>query len=762
MPGPSSSCVPWSTTPPGAYRPSPISRCGRCCLQAISYLGHPETFSFRGYLPTAHSLACLRFAESVTVSGARLATGRAGSPLAGRVSHPLDDKQGFMKSSHTPFPLDQPCLVAREIEMISKKLRLQDWLITISAAAALALAGCGGGGTSMPDDDTMVVDKVQPLTIPAGLAQSTATPIHATDADDTLAALLPNPANLFAPLLSMFSGDPSEPSPSSVLTSDIRVTTVRSDGDNGFHVTYEVGSEEQTIHFEAGDYLDGQHYYFKTIDGVGYFLGTETGSFERTDKNQGSSRFAYFDVNTFGDFDETTDATDRNHFVYGARTDAANLPAGSATYIGGMHVQTYPTDDPSNNDRNRMEGSMRLTADFDESTLEGMVFGIRVTKTGENAPSRLSDTAHFAIGNGRIVDGQFTAALTGADSNENASMDETVRGYEGNVLGQFYGPGAEEVGAVLNATRSDRVLYGWLGGRQSDPNLPSGLHRSSADPVFAMRGGGDIEDLFDAGTQFAPLSSALDQNRPERSVEPTGDAYVKSFALEANDVFRVTYSVGGKELTILYQPTEFTEDGDYSYWERGGDDSVGSYFGFSGGGDYYDTGGFHVWHQGESERFTWTTGARTNATDLPAGTATYVGYMGAENFSQVDPSIAVRYSLRGDLSLTADFDASTLEGEITNIGKRWREPTPRVWMDLPDTTSFDISDGQIADGQFTATLTGADTNESAPLHDSVRGYEGDVLGEFYGPAAEEVGGVISATRDEDLRVMTGTIHGEKQ
>ena len=37
---------------------------------------------------------------------------RAGSPLAGRVSHPLDDKQGFMKSSHTPLLLDQPCLVA--------------------------------------------------------------------------------------------------------------------------------------------------------------------------------------------------------------------------------------------------------------------------------------------------------------------------------------------------------------------------------------------------------------------------------------------------------------------------------------------------------------------------------------------------------------------------------------------------------------------------------------------------------------------------
>ena len=86
-------------------------------FRRFSYLGHPETCFFRGYLPTAHSLACLRFAESVTVSGARLATGRAGSPLAGRVSHPLDDEQGFMKSSHTPFPLDQPCLVAQDLKL---------------------------------------------------------------------------------------------------------------------------------------------------------------------------------------------------------------------------------------------------------------------------------------------------------------------------------------------------------------------------------------------------------------------------------------------------------------------------------------------------------------------------------------------------------------------------------------------------------------------------------------------------------------------
>src|SRR5262245_52229623 len=37
---------------------------------------------------------------------------RAGSPLTGRVLHPLDDEQSFMKASHPPIPFDQQSLVA--------------------------------------------------------------------------------------------------------------------------------------------------------------------------------------------------------------------------------------------------------------------------------------------------------------------------------------------------------------------------------------------------------------------------------------------------------------------------------------------------------------------------------------------------------------------------------------------------------------------------------------------------------------------------
>ena len=50
----------------------------------------PEMTRFRGCSPTAHMLAYLRIAPSVTVRGARLATSWAGYSFAGRVSHPPD------------------------------------------------------------------------------------------------------------------------------------------------------------------------------------------------------------------------------------------------------------------------------------------------------------------------------------------------------------------------------------------------------------------------------------------------------------------------------------------------------------------------------------------------------------------------------------------------------------------------------------------------------------------------------------------------
>ena len=56
-------------------------------------LGTQNERYFVAATPPAHSLACLRIDDPVTAAAARLHLPVwVGSPLTGRVSHPLDDK----------------------------------------------------------------------------------------------------------------------------------------------------------------------------------------------------------------------------------------------------------------------------------------------------------------------------------------------------------------------------------------------------------------------------------------------------------------------------------------------------------------------------------------------------------------------------------------------------------------------------------------------------------------------------------------------
>ena len=131
--GPSSSYVPWCNTSPDSTPPSPLlfeKLSGEIDIAFTKFrtLGIRNGYSFRSHVPTAHTLACLRFADPVTEIVARLTTGSGSTrrrrllPLAGRDSHPLDDKskfQGDITSSYpnrpagpgrtkrpTPFPSD--------------------------------------------------------------------------------------------------------------------------------------------------------------------------------------------------------------------------------------------------------------------------------------------------------------------------------------------------------------------------------------------------------------------------------------------------------------------------------------------------------------------------------------------------------------------------------------------------------------------------------------------------------------------------------
>lgn len=68
---------------------------------------------FGAAFPTAHTLACLRFAGVVTATVARLDTGWMGSPLAERDSHPLDVGGSFIETPQPPLLFDRHCLPNR-------------------------------------------------------------------------------------------------------------------------------------------------------------------------------------------------------------------------------------------------------------------------------------------------------------------------------------------------------------------------------------------------------------------------------------------------------------------------------------------------------------------------------------------------------------------------------------------------------------------------------------------------------------------------
>jgi len=112
VPGPSSSCVPWSKTPPGADAPRPSPGATAVAFRQIEILDTRNDSTFRGQTPTAHLLACLRIAARVTANGARLATGPGGLTLGRAGFAPAGRQTKFHGGIASSLPL-RPVLPGR-------------------------------------------------------------------------------------------------------------------------------------------------------------------------------------------------------------------------------------------------------------------------------------------------------------------------------------------------------------------------------------------------------------------------------------------------------------------------------------------------------------------------------------------------------------------------------------------------------------------------------------------------------------------------
>ena len=188
--------------------------------------------------------------------------------------------------------------------------------------------------------------------------------------------------------------------------------------------------------------------------------------------------------------------------------------------------------------------------------------------------------------------------------------------------------------------------------------------------------------------------------------------------------------------------------------------------------DHLNVLGTSIWISGQGgERGRLVLGQKTPFGQLPACSgasdceARYTGRFKSYS-SKATGSAEQRQRIYGNqFELTANFGRASVHGEIKDIHGQ----TPGASGGDPysswSTSRFEISDGQIAGSRLTATVTGHDNARYPNLAASLSGYDGTFEGAFYGPTGEEVGGVISATRDAagtaNDRVIEGHVVGRR-
>ena len=380
-----------------------------------------------------------------------------------------------------------------------------------------------------------------------------------------------------------------------------------------------------------------------------------------------------------------------------------------------------------------MLGDLELTVEFSGGSLAGAIVRLRVRGPGEDNYALAPASQSFEIADGRIVNGQFTATLT--------EVNPTGSELQGGVLGEFYGPAAEEVGGVLSGTSLDEVMTGYFGGK-----------RYSLDPVTPQ------------GTLSPPLSAVVNRDYIADAVQQDPDSRITAIQSDGADGFNVTYVIDGQEEMVHLRATDVTRFNQIGIvYRRPTADGRGLHVlnevtgSFSGSPDfsYLDINGWGANGYAADGTISWVKrgflsyGVATDVADLPTGTATYSGHAAGEEWNGVSFN-RNRGSFTGNLSLMANFDANSVNGSITGI--QYRPPGESDFV--PGDVSLSLDNGSISGSGFSAELTGTPGQTGR--------YEGTANGQFYGPAAAEVGGVFQGTHTGEGTVFTGWFGGEKQ
>lgn len=139
-----------------------------------------------------------------------------------------------------------------------------------------------------------------------------------------------------------------------------------------------------------------------------------------------------------------------NIFVYGIRTLAADMPrTGSASYTTRIDG-TYAGSDGIFS----LDGASSFAANFAASTID-----YSMTPVGTNVLTGTPKTFGTTSGTGTITLGTTGAFQAGAGAN--------AQGFSSSVTGNFFGPGAAEMGGVFALTGADGTGGGAIVGRKN-------------------------------------------------------------------------------------------------------------------------------------------------------------------------------------------------------------------------------------------------------------------------------------------------------
>lgn len=323
------------------------------------------------------------------------------------------------------------------------------------------------------------LDRQRLAGLEGGLARSPEPSVYAASADDTLANLLGSGETVFSALSAaihrdFLGADSGAAHPS---LGGAYVKSVAGDGAAGFRVALVIDRRESLVHFRAEETNARNVALGEAGDNLtAYTLFPWTHSF-RADPNDpstdGSYTYDYLDLKGW-----TAGAVAWNQIrgfvAYGARTMSENL-SGQAGYQGRVQAEFWNADDPNWNTQTRLLGMLHLQANLDAGEISGRIDELLAQAPGAATYQPMAAGNVIDIASTPIDAGRFIAAWVGNDPNVNAAPDETIRGFSGNLLGEFYGPTAEEIGGVIGGRRAatdstpEQFLIGGFHGSQPGP-----------------------------------------------------------------------------------------------------------------------------------------------------------------------------------------------------------------------------------------------------------------------------------------------------